>query len=273
MLAILIANFPSVPQEELSGPIDLEIETRLEKIRSFRQALQSEVIHVTDTVVESTLVEIPSVKPKSKMVCVRDASSEAVYSSVEDTKNFNSWYNDMVNSKKASSKSKPEYESSISPPSSIPSGPEFPNPSAEKVGLVNNSCLATYQDKLRPSTAIIPNMTSLQDMVMIIVLTILNLLMKSNPRFYRVPAAFPMPTNSYQHLTAQTPSLSPSSQPMCEPSHPSCYCRVAYTAVTRYKDRVVGMAWSVILRWQRVKLSVGNVILSMSRAAAGVEQK
>ena len=183
--------------------------------------------------------------------------------------NFNSWYNDKVNSKKASSKSKPEHESSVLQPSFIPSGLNSPNPSSWKVDVVNSSCSATCQAMLESSTAIIPNMASLQDMVVVIVLTILNLLMNSKSHFHHVPAAFTMPTNSYLHPTAQPSSLSPSSQSLCESSQPSCYWVVACTAVTRSKARVVDMACSVPLWWQWVRLSVGKMILSMARAAAG----
>ena len=201
--------------------------------------MHSEVIPVTDNVVASRLVETPRGIPKRNKVDERDTSSDAVYSSPEDIKNFNAWYEDELNSRKASPKSKPEDKSRISLPLSIPSGPESPNPFSWKMGDVTNAYCVTCQDKLRPITAIIPDMASLQDMVMIIVLTILNLMMKSNPRFYRVPAAFPMPTNSYQHPTTQTTSLSPSSQSLCETSQPSCFNRVACTAVTRCKARVV----------------------------------
>ena len=48
-------------------------------------------------------METPTGIPKRNVV---DAYSEAVTSNVEDIKNFNSWYNDKINSKKASSKSK-----------------------------------------------------------------------------------------------------------------------------------------------------------------------
>ena len=89
--AVLVPNLANVPLEEFSNPIDLDIETRLEKIRSFNQTLLSEFIPHTNDVVESTLVETPSGKPKRNMVEVRETSSEAVYSSQEDIKNFNSW--------------------------------------------------------------------------------------------------------------------------------------------------------------------------------------
>jgi hypothetical protein len=142
---------------------------------------------------------------KEKKVDVRDTSYEAVHSSPEDIKNnFNSWYNDKVNTKKTSLKSKPEDKPSIPQLSSIPepsihSGPESPNPSAYKVDVVNTSWAATCQDKLGSNPAIIPDMASLQDMVVIIVLTVLNLLIKSKPQFHHVPAAFPMPTTSHRY--------------------------------------------------------------------------
>ena len=113
--AVLLANLPSVPQEEFSHPTDLEIESRLEMIRSFCQTLHSEVIPLTDTVVESTQREIPTGIPKGNVVDGKDTSSEAVYSNVDDIKNFNSWYYDKINSKKVSLKSKLEDMSSISP--------------------------------------------------------------------------------------------------------------------------------------------------------------
>ena len=94
--AVLIANLPSVPQEEVTNPIDLEIETRLEKIRTFCQTLHHEVSPVTDTLVESTPVETTSGIPNRNMVGGRDLTSEAVNSNPDDIENFNSWYNDKI---------------------------------------------------------------------------------------------------------------------------------------------------------------------------------
>jgi thiamine phosphate synthase YjbQ (UPF0047 family) len=56
---------------------------------------------------------------------------------------------------------------------------------------------------------------------------------------------------------------------MCEPSQPSCYCVVAYTVMTRSKARVVDMTSSVTRWWKGVRVSVGKVLISMARAAAG----
>jgi hypothetical protein len=206
---------------------------------------------------------------------VIDTSYEAVYSSREDIEAFNSWYNDKVNTEKASSKSKPEDKSSIPQLSSIPrepsipSGSQSPDPSSCKVDLVNTACAATCQDKLGSNPTIIPNMANIQDMVVIIVLTVLNLLIKAKPQFHHVPAAFPMPTTSYPYPTTQPSSLSPGSQFLCETSQPSCYCAVASTIVTRSRARVVDMASSVTLWWKWVRVSVGKMFLSMARATAG----
>jgi hypothetical protein len=123
---------------------------------------------------------------------------------------------------------------------------------------------ATCQDKLWSNPAIIPNMASLQDTVVIIVLALLNLLMKSKPQFHHVPAAFPMHTTSYPYPTSQPSSLSSRSQFLCESSQPS----LASTANTRSKARV-DMASSVTLWWKWVRVSAGKVFLSMARAAAG----
>ena len=243
----------------------------------------------TDSVVDVSLVETSSVEPKGKKVDAGDTSYEAVYSSQEDIKNFNSWYIDNLNKKKTSLKSKPKDKSKVAaslhhgscidilhphqsleqfgpqlssiPEPTIPSGPQAPNPSSCKVDVVNKPCIATCP-------AIIPNMASLQGMVVIIVLTLLNLLMKSKPQFHNVPAAFSMPTTSYPYPTSQPSSLSPRSQFLCEPSQPSCYCGVASTARTMSKARV-DMLSSVTLCWKWVRMSAGKAFLSMARAAAG----
>jgi hypothetical protein len=271
---LLVDDLPSVPQDEFFDPIDLEIETRLQEIKSFRQSWYSEVIHDTDSVDEVPLVKTSSGKPKRNKADVIDTNYEAVYSSQEDSEAFNSWYNDKVNTEKASPKSKPEDKSitprlSSIPEPSIPSGPQSPKPSACKVDVVNTSYAATCQDKLGSNPTIIPNMANMQVVVMIIALTILNLVNKSKPQFHHVPAAFPMPTTSYPYPITQPSSLSPSSQFMCEPSQPSCYCVVAYTVMTRSKARVVDMTSSVTRWWKGVRVSVGKVLISMARAAAG----
>jgi hypothetical protein len=264
----LVDNLPSVPQDEFSDPLDLEIETRLQEIKSFRQSWYSEVIHDTDSMDDVPLVKTSSGKPKRNKDDVIDTSYEAVYSSQEDIEAFNSWYNDKVNTEKASSKSKPEDESSIpqlssTPVPSIPSGPQSPNPSSCKVDVVNTSYAATCQGKLGSNPAIIPDMASLQVMVMIIALTILNLVIKAKPQFHHVPAAFPMPTTSYPYPTTQPSSLSPGSQFLCETSQPSCYCAVASTIVTRSRARMADMASSVTLWWKWVRVSIRLSIKKM----------
>ena len=70
-------------------------------------------------------------------------------------------------------------------------------------------------------------------------------------------------------IQTQPSSLSPGSQFLCETSQPSCYCVVAYTVMTRSKARVVDMTSSVTWWWKGVRVSVGKVLISMARAAAG----